>query len=583
MRTNIFSSVIGTEYFKGKILRYPEVNRTAAYYRMGETTGTVVVDEMGSYDGVYVNGFTSVSGLVAQDTDTAISFDFATTQYATLHALAPLIAATDQFTFSFGFIANTSAAPNNPLLGLYDNLGVRLMLLDVATNGDLILYRSGMPNFTKSGADLLDGIRHTIRITMDNTGGSKNTLHLDGIELSSGSSNYLSGATVAKIYLNYDEATVGETIIDEVVYDDWSRAITIDTYNKYLINSFAQSTEVSLLSESFSLNGSYNMLISETIAVVNLPYIIGFIVHALVSESMLTADNLYLLMNEVVNESFSIADGNTTINKLSLLLRENNTIDDSITGQLTMIQNVAELVNVLETNRPQWLLELSEGINNQDTVSGLGTFFNLINEDITALTSSSYSVYISVFVSEDVVLTEGLSGKAIFNLLINEQVLVIGGLDIEGDDKYTFVVNTKTLGLSEYVNYNFTNLSDNLACNKGGIYELNDDTDNEIIEAEVRTGLMDFGTSNHKQVAYAYLGLTNDGDLVLKTNTVANGVRTENFYSLAQNTAATDTRRVTLGRGIKGDMWQFAIANIDGADFNLDQLEILPLILTRRI
>jgi hypothetical protein len=39
---------------------------------------------------------------------------------------------------------------------------------------------------------------------------------------------------------------------------------------------------------------------------------------------------------------------------------------------------------------------------------------------------------------------------------------------------------------------------------------------------------------------------------------------------------------VKMGRGVKSRYWQFTISNVDGADFEIDELVLLPIILKRR-
>ena len=47
-----------------------------AYWRLGESSGTVAVDETGNYNGTYVGSPTlGVDGLLLGDTNTAVSFD----------------------------------------------------------------------------------------------------------------------------------------------------------------------------------------------------------------------------------------------------------------------------------------------------------------------------------------------------------------------------------------------------------------------------------------------------------------------------------------------------------------------------
>ena len=50
--------------------------RSVAYWRLGESSGNVAVDETGNYNGTYVGTPTlGVDGLLVGDADTAVTFD----------------------------------------------------------------------------------------------------------------------------------------------------------------------------------------------------------------------------------------------------------------------------------------------------------------------------------------------------------------------------------------------------------------------------------------------------------------------------------------------------------------------------
>jgi len=302
-----------------------------------------------------------------------------------------------------------------------------------------------------------------------------------------------------------------------------------------------------------------------------------------INESITLSEKLFILIQEIINESIIYNDSTIATKISNLLLQEAIAQTSSSSTTSIMLQNISELINVLDTNLLKWLITVSENINAQDTVNGLYKLLAEANEVITQSDTASFDVYIIAVLKENITQSDNVDTTFNFNVLLNELISLTGGIDLGNGEYYTFVANTKTLALSEYIKYDFNSISEGLAANATGIYNLNDSTDNEQIEAEIRTGLMDFGTSKHKQFPYAYLGLTNDGEIILKVNTIRSGIRSERFYKLNQNTAATDTRRVQLGKGVKGDLWQFAISNVDGADFSLDQLEVLPLVLTRRI
>lgn len=159
------------------------------------------------------------------------------------------------------------------------------------------------------------------------------------------------------------------------------------------------------------------------------------------------------------------------------------------------------------------------------------------------------------------------------------------------DDQYTaWVLNTKTLGATQYDNFDFNSFAafnnTSYAAKSDGIYELTGDTDQGAdIIAEIRTGQLKIGNGKETRVPSAYLGMKTDGSMVMKTVTDdPNGMKTENWYAVETRVAdAMRTTRVKFGRGLKSVYWQFALSNVDGSDFELASLELLPVILDRRI
>lgn len=162
--------------------------------------------------------------------------------------------------------------------------------------------------------------------------------------------------------------------------------------------------------------------------------------------------------------------------------------------------------------------------------------------------------------------------------------------DTEDDQFTAWVLNTKTLGATPYNNFDFNSFAafneTTYAAKTDGIYDLTGDTDQgEAIVAEIRTGQMNLGTGKEKRCPTAYIGAKTNGSLVMKVVTdEPSGTKTENWYAVETRPAdSVRTTRVTFGRGLKSVYWQFALSNVDGSDFELASLEMLPVILTRRI
>jgi len=165
----------------------------------------------------------------------------------------------------------------------------------------------------------------------------------------------------------------------------------------------------------------------------------------------------------------------------------------------------------------------------------------------------------------------------------------LGGLLRLPDAEYVaWVVNSENLALSRYSGYSFNSLAafktTYLGATDTGIYELEgaDDAGTDI-DARIRTGLMEFGSSRQKAMPSAYLGYTADGSLGLKVITTEGGTKTETWYKLTETKGAPDTSRIKVGKGLKARYWGFELSNVDGSDFEVDHLHLYPVILTRRI
>ena len=160
-----------------------------------------------------------------------------------------------------------------------------------------------------------------------------------------------------------------------------------------------------------------------------------------------------------------------------------------------------------------------------------------------------------------------------------------------GDDTYlAWVVNTETRAAWTYENYPFNSFCEFEGRYYGaaadGIYTLDGADDaGEDIKARFRLGLNNLGTGKMKRVPSLYLGYRSDGTLVLKViSTSPGGEKEENWYRLTpQHAGATREGRIKIGRGIKSVYFDFEVANVNGADFDVDALELFPMILDRRI
>jgi hypothetical protein len=214
----------------------------------------------------------------------------------------------------------------------------------------------------------------------------------------------------------------------------------------------------------------------------------------------------------------------------------------------------------------------------------------LAPREALALSDATERSFTMVFAADEAL---GLADAAVnlVELLLRttETLAFLGRMPLEDGDYEGWVMNSDSLGVTQYGNVPFVALATHaertLGLTETGLYVLEGDTDDgEPIAAMLRTGDLTFGTGQRKSVPRAYLYLRQDGDMILKTISSERGRRSEFWYRVVlRDGDDPGARRVRLGRGVRAVSWAFELVNVDGADFDLRGCEVLPVALSRRV
>lgn len=160
-----------------------------------------------------------------------------------------------------------------------------------------------------------------------------------------------------------------------------------------------------------------------------------------------------------------------------------------------------------------------------------------------------------------------------------------------GDEGYsTWVMNAESQAFMTYENYPFNSyaqIGDQIyGATDDGIYLLEGDDDaGDPIAARLRTGLMNFGSNQSKRMEKFYAGMTTDGTMLLKVVTTSpEGDKIAYTYRMNERPVeATQEKRISIGRGLQSVYWQFELTNEDGADFEIADMSLLPMVLASRV
>lgn len=148
---------------------------------------------------------------------------------------------------------------------------------------------------------------------------------------------------------------------------------------------------------------------------------------------------------------------------------------------------------------------------------------------------------------------------------------------------FTGALNTKAAAPTEYGNFPFNSFAEYRGVIYGasydGIHSMDNADDNGTdISALIKKTDIDYGTTNIKRATDAYVRLRSDGDYTLTV--VADG--TESNKSVTDSNTGVHTKKVQLGRGLKGRGLGFGISNTDGSEIDVDEVELLVEVGTRR-
>ena len=232
---------------------------------------------------------------------------------------------------------------------------------------------------------------------------------------------------------------------------------------------------------------------------------------------------------------------------------------------LRFLSGVAiDTVNLSAVDTPNWLAyrTAQETENLSDTVAG-SLVFRVVSEEGAVMSAADLV---------QLLWAGGLSEEIEFT---------IGAVSPTGDFT-AWAVNATTSAITEYTNFQFNSFARAgtayLGASSEGLYRLDgdDDAGTDII-GTVRSGYAQFGGARLASPDVAYLGVRGDGAFVLRIVT-ADG----QTYTYSATTSSMETTRVKLGRGIRARYIAFELES-SGQDFDLESVEMLPVVLSRRV
>lgn len=163
-------------------------------------------------------------------------------------------------------------------------------------------------------------------------------------------------------------------------------------------------------------------------------------------------------------------------------------------------------------------------------------------------------------------------------------------MGLDSGEYIAHVMNTGSKAHSTYSNYPFNSFAViggvEYGMTDAGIHRLEGGDDaGSPIKSRVRTAMTSMGVSNLKRFRYAYLGMIADGDMCVKVITVDSKTseRRADWYRMKAGSGGPAPGRVKIGEGLRSVYWSFELESIDGTQFELDYLKMVPIMLEQRM
>lgn len=300
----------------------------------------------------------------------------------------------------------------------------------------------------------------------------------------------------------------------------------------------------------------------------------------LVAESGGVRDIVVVGIPRSLSDSVAVSEAIGAVQALRVLERLG--IGDTLTPRATYAMAFQESVRLRDALRKFFGGDVVDGVATTDVLSLKRTTPGAL-QDTTGIADTLARKFIVRVTAQDTVGIDPMQAlKMIFNRQMVEGVEIAAAYVSPSGSITTWAINTRNGAVTEYSNYNFNSFAKinnkYFGAADAGLYELtgDDDAGTDII-AQIKSGFAQFGGSRFTSFKAAYLGMRGEGDFVLKVET-GDG-KTYNYAVVGKD---MQTTKVHMGKGLRARYFAFELIST-GQDFDLDDIEFMPLVAQRRV
>ncbi len=257
-------------------------------------------------------------------------------------------------------------------------------------------------------------------------------------------------------------------------------------------------------------------------------------------------------------------------------------LHETVLGAAHYHVSIAQVLRLHDSLANFFGASIADGIGIGSTLTARALAMAGLSETMQVSATLVPKLLLSVTVPEGVRLSAVQAVKMLFRPTLREGVVFEAGYVAPDGGFTTWVMNTRTGGVTEYDNYAFNSFAQMgakyLGASDSGLYELlGDDDDGTDIIARIKGGFLQFGGTQLSRLKEAYIAARGGGQFVLKIRT-ADGLT----YNYLADTRNMRSSKVHMGKGQKSRYFAFELIST-GQDFDLDTLEFVPIVVQRRV
>lgn len=281
-----------------------------------------------------------------------------------------------------------------------------------------------------------------------------------------------------------------------------------------------------------------------------------------------------------VSDSVAIAELLRQLRSISVL--ERVLLPDTLATRVTYKQTMQDAARLTDALRRFFGGDVVDGVAVSDLSAYLRRAPRSVSDTVGVNDTTSRKFILRVTAPEGLRVTDTQALRMVFNRQVSDGVEIAAAYISPGNSVTTWAINTKNAAVTEYSNYEFNSFAKvghkYISASASGLYELDGNTDaGTNIIAQIKSGFAQFGGSRFTSFKAAYLGMRGSGDFVLKLET-GDG-KTYNYAVVGKD---METTKVHLGKGLRARYFAFELIST-GQDFDLDDIEFMPLVAQRRV